>query len=69
MIRVMVQTWVTMDPELWDALFGWMTGRQCFLPEGCTPPVGGILIYVAVIVAIIAAIRYREKLFSFIDWS
>lgn len=52
---------VTLDQATWNLLFGW-TGRQCFIPEGCTAPLTGILLYVVIIAAIAAIIWKREEL-------
>ena len=41
-----------MDQETWDVLFGWLTGQQCFIPEGCEPPLIGILFYLGILVLI-----------------
>lgn len=33
-----------MDQGTWNLLFGWMD-TQCFLPEGCTVPLDGVVFY------------------------
>lgn len=51
-----------MDQSTWNLLFGWMQGEQCFLPEGCPPPVEGILFYLAVVIIIVAAyLHYSDS--------
>lgn len=45
-----------MNQELWNLLFGWITGRQCFLPEGCNVPTSGIIVYLLLIAAVIASV-------------
>lgn len=54
----------TIDQQLWNALFGWQGTGQCMLPEGCTVPVVGVLLYVAVLVFVAAAIIKREELLN-----
>jgi hypothetical protein len=46
-----------MNQELWNLLFGF-TGKRCFLPEGCSPPPLGILIYIVLITALLATGYY-----------
>lgn len=46
-----------MDQAVWNLLFFWITGEQCFIPEGCPPPVEGVIAYVLV-AAVIAAGGY-----------
>lgn len=41
---------VRVSPDLWNLLFGWMSGQQCFLPEGCDVPVQGMLVYLVILV-------------------
>lgn len=56
-----------MNQELWNILFGWITGRQCFLPEGCNPPLAGVVIYLLIIAGIIStAVIYlnRDNIFA-----
>lgn len=45
-----------MNQELWNLLFGWITGRQCFVPEGCNVPTSGIVVYLLLIAAVIASV-------------
>lgn len=49
-----------MDQELWNTLFGWITGKQCFVPEGCPSPAEGILVYISIIV-VVALVAYIER--------
>lgn len=42
-----------MDQSTWNLLFSWMTGEQCFVPEGCPPPAEGLLVYAAAVVAVL----------------
>ncbi|MFB6190024.1 MAG: hypothetical protein ABEJ91_00450 [Candidatus Nanohaloarchaea archaeon] len=51
-----------MDQSTWNLLFGW-TGRQCFIPEGCPPPSGGVIAYAALTTVVAAALylAYRRK--------
>ncbi|MFB6245831.1 MAG: hypothetical protein ABEJ03_05805 [Candidatus Nanohaloarchaea archaeon] len=51
---------MALDQKLWNLLFSWITGRKCFLPEGCSPPVAGILIYILITVAVSAAYNRKE---------
>ena len=41
-----------MDQETWNTLFSWITGRQCFIPEGCDPPLIGVLFYAGFLIFI-----------------
>lgn len=38
-----------MEQETWNILFSWLTGKQCFVPEGCNPPFIGIVFYLGTI--------------------
>lgn len=40
---------VVISRDLWNTLFSWMSGQQCFLPEGCDVPLQGVLVYVAIL--------------------
>lgn len=53
-----------MEPSTWNLLFGWITGRQCFIPEGCGIPAEGILVYSLIPAAVLLAAAYwkREEL-------
>lgn len=57
-----------MDQETWNTLFGWLTGQQCFIPEGCNPPLIGIIFYAGVLVAIglvtAVAVKNEEKIIA-----
>ena len=44
------------DQITWNILFEWITGTRCFLPEGCKPPVIGLLIYLVMISALICVL-------------
>lgn len=51
-----------MDQGLWNLLFGWLTGKQCMIPEGCNPPVTGIIIYTsAIIISVIGLYFLYER--------
>ena len=52
-----------MDQQTWNALFSWITGRQCFLPEGCQPPMSGIILYALILIAIgvVSAIMIKKE--------
>lgn len=45
-----------MNQGLWNLLFGWITGRQCFLPEGCNIPLSGVVVYLLLLAAIISTV-------------
>lgn len=49
-----------MDQQLWNLLFGWITGRQCFIPEGCSPPAEGVALYLTVLL-VVAAVAWKRK--------
>lgn len=49
-----------MNQELWNLLFSWSTGRQCMLPEGCSAPLDGMLIYIG-LVALLGGLIYIER--------
>lgn len=52
-----------MEQESWNTLFGWLTGRQCFIPEGCEPPLIGVVVYAVFLIAlglVSAALIRRE---------
>lgn len=49
-----------MDQELWNLLFSGITEKQCFIPEGCSPPIGGLIIYFAALVLVIM-VAYVER--------
>lgn len=53
---------VILDQSTWNLLFGW-TGKQCMIPEGCSPPLEGVAVYVALLAAVVAAaIYYKEDI-------
>lgn len=41
----------------WNLLFGWLTGKQCFIPEGCPPPAVGVAFY-GLLVAVVSGAAY-----------
>ncbi|MCJ7478579.1 MAG: hypothetical protein MUP63_00175 [Candidatus Nanohaloarchaeota archaeon QJJ-7] len=49
-----------MDQSTWNLLFGWITGKQCFIPEGCSPPLSGITVYIIILALILGAVWKRE---------
>lgn len=53
---------VVLDQSTWNLLFGWMTGRQCFLPEGCTLPMTGVLVYAVILAGITLLVWKRDML-------
>ena len=53
---------VTIDQQLWNALFGWMREGSCMLPEGCTVPLEGVLFYLAAIVVIAAVLNWKNRI-------
>lgn len=53
---------VTIDQQLWNALFGWMREGQCMLPEGCTVPAEGVLFYLGTIVAIAVVLNWKNQI-------
>lgn len=60
---------MAIEQSTWNLLFGW-TGRRCFIPEGCTPPVEGVIVYTASAAMVAAAFylgyRHRDKVSSWI---
>jgi hypothetical protein len=53
---------VTLSQSTWNLLFSWITGKQCFIPEGCNPPVEGIFVYLVILLVIVLALWKREEL-------
>ncbi|MFB6204870.1 MAG: hypothetical protein ABEJ75_04440 [Candidatus Nanohaloarchaea archaeon] len=41
-----------MEQAAWNMLFSWITGSRCFIPEGCSPPLSGIVVYATLLAAI-----------------
>lgn len=46
------------EPETWNLLFGGLTGRKCFIPEGCPPPILGVVVYSLLVAGVVAAAYY-----------
>lgn len=46
---------------LWNTLFGWMSSKQCFLPEGCAVPVVGVAVYLFIIVFIVTVLYWLRN--------
>lgn len=53
---------ISIDQQIWNLLFGWMREGECMIPEGCTLPPEGIAFYLALTVAIAAAIYFRKRI-------
>lgn len=53
---------VTIDQELWNFLFGFLGQGQCMLPEGCTIPIEGVLVYLGTIIVLVAVLNWRNRL-------
>ncbi|MFB6241520.1 MAG: hypothetical protein ABEJ36_01815 [Candidatus Nanosalina sp.] len=53
---------VTLDQGTWNTLFGWLGQGQCMLPEGCNVPIEGVIAYIAIIIALLAVLNWRNKL-------
>ncbi|MFB6199644.1 MAG: hypothetical protein ABEJ83_02090 [Candidatus Nanohaloarchaea archaeon] len=51
-----------MDQSSWNLLFGWITGKQCMLPEGCSVPIEGLAVYMIVFAAIILILDQKLRL-------
>ncbi len=47
---------MNIDQITWNILFEWITGTRCFLPEGCSPPLVGILFYGLIAAMFLASI-------------
>ncbi|MDY6765884.1 MAG: hypothetical protein SVW77_00800 [Candidatus Nanohaloarchaea archaeon] len=58
---------VTIDASAWNSLFGWITGKQCFLPEGCPPPAAGILVYLVLLAAVAALVWHRDAVTGYVS--
>jgi hypothetical protein len=43
------------DQIPWNILFEWITGTRCFIPEGCPPPLAGILFYALIAAMFLAS--------------
>lgn len=50
----------TLDQSTWNTLFGWITGQQCFIPEGCTAPIEGIVVYAIALLVLAGLVWKRE---------
>lgn len=55
---------MNIDQVTWNILFERITGTRCFIPEGCAPPVTGILVYLIVLSPFILSfyIFFKRKL-------
>ena len=51
-----------MNQSTWNLLFGWMTEKQCMLPEGCSIPLEGLAAYMIVFAAIILILDQKFRL-------
>ncbi len=49
---------VYLPQDLWNTLFGWMSAKQCMLPEGCALPLQGVLVYVVALVFIVVMVYW-----------
>jgi hypothetical protein len=52
---------INIEQELWNFLFGFL-GEQCMLPEGCTVPLEGVLVYLGTIIVLAAVLNWRNRL-------
>lgn len=49
------------DPETWNTWFGWMTGQECPLSEGCPIFWQGVLVYLFVAVFVLAILYWSRR--------
>lgn len=60
---------MNLDQITWNMLFEWITGTRCFVPEGCPPPISGIVVYLLMLTPFIISFYLfcSRKLRPFIE--